>query len=73
MERYEMTFKYLKPFMLVMIFAGLSISAVEVALAMWETNKSAVFSVCIIFTSFWVGLLMDYLDERVLDKLNKTR
>ena len=68
-----MTFKYLKPFMLVLIFAGLSITAVEVTLAMWETNKSAAFVTCIIFTSFWVGLLMDYLDEKALDKINKIR
>jgi hypothetical protein len=68
-----MIFRYLKPFMLVLIFAGLSISAVEVTLAMWETNKSTVFVVCTIFTSFWVGLLLDYLDQRVIDKLNKAR
>jgi hypothetical protein len=68
-----MIFRYLKPLMLVLVFAGLTISAVEVTLAMWETNKSTVFAVCIIFTSFWVGLLFDYLDERALYKLNKTR
>jgi len=68
-----MIFRYLKPLMLVLVFAGLTISAIEVTLAMWETNKSAVFVVCTIFTSFWVGLLLDYLDERVIDKINKIR
>ena len=59
-----MTFKYLKPFMLVMIFAGFSITVMEVAAAMWETNKSAVVIVGIMFVTCWVNLLMDYLNDR---------
>ena len=77
MERYEMTFKYLKPFMLVIIFAGFSITVMEVATAMWETNKSAVVIVGIIFATYWVDLLMDYLNDRNIfkniDKVQQTK
>ena len=66
----KMTFKYLiKPFMLVLIFAGFSITVFDVANAMWETNKSTVICVAVIFTSFWIGLLMEYLDSKKLQKV----
>ena len=64
---------YLKPLMLVIMFAGLLTTAVEVTFAMWQTNVPVVVAVCVIFTAFWIGLLMEYLDQRVIEKINKIR
>ena len=41
----------------------------DVANAMLETNKSTVICVAVIFTSFWIGLLMEYLDSKKLQKV----
>lgn len=59
--------------MLAVTFAGMSITGFEVTLAMWETNKSSVFFVYIVFVLFWINLLMDYLDEKSIEKINKIR
>jgi hypothetical protein len=66
-------FKYLYPFMLVVAGLGLISIVYNVYMSMWATDVLTVVCIGLVFTAYWINMVLDYLDVKTLNKILDNR
>jgi hypothetical protein len=66
-------FKYLYPFMLVVAGLGLISIVYNVYMSMWATDVFTVVCIGLVFTAYWINMVLDYLDVKTLNKILDNR